>query len=289
MHVAAEQVTRRVQILAAASEDVWLRLLFPHAHWCLCLSRPDCCHCTRACSGIPIRSCRGGKSAVGELTSVWPRRTATQACASEADSKSVQTICSVKWHAQSLGYGTTSTTGAPIRDPICSRFCCWGLQGWVDLIKVLVQDLKNKVDTADRHMFTPLHAAANGGHNRHHPPPAALRPPRGRPGQPRWAPCQPPRLPLPRVGHPPPPCQLDIRLLGGALDVAPRAEAATWAASFVRESESDDMHPAGMLIAGFAHMPASWSTYRSGASVAELLWMRNAGTACRCTRLPLLQ
>lgn len=39
-----------------------------------------------------------------------------------------------------------------------------GVQGWVDLIRVLVQDLGNKVDTADRHMFTPLHAAANGGH-----------------------------------------------------------------------------------------------------------------------------
>lgn len=60
------------------------------------------------------------------------------------------------WHHQHMWRSDTR----PYLQPALVR----GLQGWVELIKVLVQDLKNKVDTADRHMFTPLHAAANGGH-----------------------------------------------------------------------------------------------------------------------------
>ncbi|KAK9816633.1 hypothetical protein WJX72_003077 [[Myrmecia] bisecta] len=39
-------------------------------------------------------------------------------------------------------------------------------QGWVDLIELLVRELRNKVDTRDTYQFTPLHSAANGGHVR---------------------------------------------------------------------------------------------------------------------------
>lgn len=38
------------------------------------------------------------------------------------------------------------------------------LQGWVELIEVLVRELGNQVDCRDNYQFTPLHSAANGGH-----------------------------------------------------------------------------------------------------------------------------
>lgn len=41
---------------------------------------------------------------------------------------------------------------------------CFLLQGWVDLIEVLVRELGNQVDSRDNYQFTPLHSAANGGH-----------------------------------------------------------------------------------------------------------------------------
>ena len=37
-------------------------------------------------------------------------------------------------------------------------------QGWDELIELLVRELKAKVDAQDSYLFTPLHAAANGGH-----------------------------------------------------------------------------------------------------------------------------
>ena len=38
------------------------------------------------------------------------------------------------------------------------------MQGWVDLISLLVNDLHNQKDAQDQYQFTPLHSAANGGH-----------------------------------------------------------------------------------------------------------------------------
>lgn len=38
------------------------------------------------------------------------------------------------------------------------------LQGWEDLVELLVRELKTEVDAQDGYLFTPLHAAANGGH-----------------------------------------------------------------------------------------------------------------------------
>lgn len=38
------------------------------------------------------------------------------------------------------------------------------MQGWEELIELLVRELKSKVDAQDSYQFTPLHAAANGGH-----------------------------------------------------------------------------------------------------------------------------
>ena len=38
------------------------------------------------------------------------------------------------------------------------------VQGWVELIDVLIRELGNQVDARDNYQFTPLHSAANGGH-----------------------------------------------------------------------------------------------------------------------------
>ena len=38
------------------------------------------------------------------------------------------------------------------------------LQGWAGLVDLLVRELKTQVDCQDGYLFTPLHAAANGGH-----------------------------------------------------------------------------------------------------------------------------
>ena len=38
------------------------------------------------------------------------------------------------------------------------------MQGWVDLIDLLVRELHNQMDAQDHYQFTPLHSAANGGH-----------------------------------------------------------------------------------------------------------------------------
>jgi ankyrin repeat protein len=38
------------------------------------------------------------------------------------------------------------------------------MQGWAGLVDLLVRELKTKVDAQDGYLFTPLHAAANGGH-----------------------------------------------------------------------------------------------------------------------------
>jgi hypothetical protein len=48
----------------------------------------------------------------------------------------------------------------------CPQLCIYLqlLQGWAGLVDLLVRDLKTQVDAQDGYLFTPLHAAANGGH-----------------------------------------------------------------------------------------------------------------------------